>query len=209
MTDDPSETISYSLGRIHARKEPPRQQPSNPVVAIADYEAIPQLILEKQLVAMSLARVDIEAAWAMAEMLRERPSALALLDRERRAFIEAIVIAYGRPFSRGPAQLSPAWPGYPDESARELHAYLMEERHGFVGHSDPSRRELTIQRDSSDGWEVSVTLPQTLMRPGELERVQVIFADLWNRLLDQLELACDALLKRDHAVTIVLPRQTS
>jgi hypothetical protein len=40
----------------------------------------------------------------------------------------------------------------------------------------------------------------------ELERVQLIFVDLWNRLLDQLDLAVDALLQRDPAVTILPPR---
>lgn len=198
-----TKTVSVTFGRLSPRRDPP--PPDVEPAPARDYSALSTRVLEKHVMSLALAERDVRAAWAMCDMLLERPAANALLDTERGAFADAIVAAYSRPFMKGEAKLPPEWPGYTREAWSKRHAAMVEERIYAVGHSDPTIRRLTLEA-GEHGMSARLTLPWTMALPGELEKTHAMSADLCNRLLFDLMHAGEILLERLGVTSLELPR---
>ena len=99
----------------------------------------------KELYTLAVARTDMRAALAACEML------LLLPDEEWGAdpywaLHQAVVVAYGRPFSDNKPQgkLPARYSRFDDSRGRELHKMLIEERNTAVAHSDLEHKQVLI-----------------------------------------------------------------
>jgi hypothetical protein len=212
MTADANEDKSqvvYSFSRIHPRRELPDAEDLEPVDT-APYEQLQLAKLEQRVLTLALAETDIRSAWQMSGMLLERPSARALLDGEREAFVAAIVSTYCRPFMKGNAKLPREWPGFTRSDWQARHDKLLDERRRHIGHSDPDVRRLTLEAgETEDDWKASLTLPWTMAMPFELERTHEMCGDLCNRLRHEYLAVVPVLLRRARATKVILPRTTT
>jgi hypothetical protein len=208
MTGDANEEkdqLVYSFSRIHPQRELLDSADREPVDT-ATYEQLQLAKLEQRVLTLALAETDIRSAWQMSGMLLERPSARALLDGEREAFVAAIVSTYCRPFMKGNAKLPREWPGYVRSDWEARHDKLLDERRRHVGHSDPDVRRLTLEAGAApDEWKASLTLPWTMALPLELERTHEMCGDLCNRLRHEFLAIVPILFRRARVTKIVLP----
>jgi hypothetical protein len=203
--NDEKDQLAYSFSRIHPQRD--LLDPADrEAVDTAPYELLPLAKLERRVLTLALAETDARSAWQMSGMLLERPSARALLDGEREAFVAAIVSTYCRPFMKGNAKLPREWPGYTRSDWQVRHDKLLDERRRHVGHSDPDVRRLILEAGAApDEWKASLTLPWTMALPFELERTHEMCGDLCNRLRHEFLAIVPILFRRARATKIVLP----
>jgi hypothetical protein len=104
----------------------------------------PRRLLKRDLHRLAVARSDIGAAGDAATYLRD--SKMGPQFRGYWALADAVVIAYGRPFTHnepyGP--LPGAYAKFDDEIMRRVHGELLEARNQLVAHSPAEQREVRI-----------------------------------------------------------------